>query len=99
MFGYIGKCKDLVGRSVCGLILLVLLVPTQARAQAQASPATAQPKRAQLKARKKHRPDRAFVLVRARDIASCKNPEGPRATSKLIEQIPGPAFAPRDLAH
>src|SRR5260370_18918200 len=99
MFGYIGKCKDLVGRTVCGLILLVLLVPAQARAQAQVSPATAQPKRAQLKARKKHRPDRAFVLVGAGDIASCKNPEGARATSKLIEQIPGTVFAAGDLAY
>ncbi len=99
MFGYIGMCKELVGRSVRGLILLVLIVPPLARAQTQVPPATDQPKRAQLPAREKHRSERAFVLVGAGDIASCKNPEGARATAKLIEQIPGTVFAAGDLAY
>src|SRR6266849_5325899 len=99
MLGYIGKRKDLVGRSVCGLTLLVLLVPALARAQTQVPRATDQPRRAQLKTRKKHQPERAFVLVGAGDIASCKNPEGARATAKLIEQIPGTVFAAGDLAY
>ena len=89
MFGYIGMCKELVGRSVRGLILLVLIVPPLARAQTQVPPATDQPKRAQLPAREKHRSERAFVLVGAGDIASCKNPEGARATAKLINKSPG----------
>ncbi len=99
MFGYMGKCKDLVGRSGCGLILLVLIVSTYARAHTQVPPATDQPKRAHLKARKKQQPERVFVLVGAGDIASCKNPEGARATAKLIEQIPGTVFAAGDLAY
>lgn len=40
-----------------------------------------------------------FVLVGAGDIASCKNPEGARATAKLIEGIPGTVFAAGDLAY
>ena len=99
MFGYIGKCKDLAGRSVCGLILLVLLVSTHARAQTPVPRATDQPKGAHLKTRQKHQPERVFVLVGAGDIASCKNPEGARATAKLIEQIPGTVFTAGDLAY
>jgi|SRR5580658_1591217 hypothetical protein len=40
-----------------------------------------------------------FVLVGAGDIASCKDPEGARATAKLLEQIPGTIFAAGDLAY
>ena len=40
-----------------------------------------------------------FVLVGAGDIASCKDPEGARATAKLIERIPGTVFAAGDLAY
>jgi hypothetical protein len=42
---------------------------------------------------------KAFILVGAGDIASCKSPEGARATAKLIEQIPGTVFAAGDLAY
>jgi hypothetical protein len=41
----------------------------------------------------------SFVLVGAGDIASCKYPEGARATAKLIEQTPGTVFAAGDLAY
>jgi acid phosphatase type 7 len=41
----------------------------------------------------------SFILVGAGDIASCKNPEGARATAKLLEQIPGTVFAAGDLAY
>lgn len=40
-----------------------------------------------------------YVLVGAGDIASCKYPEGARATAKLIEKIPGAVFAAGDLAY
>jgi hypothetical protein len=40
-----------------------------------------------------------FTLVGAGDISSCKNPEGARATAKLIERIPGTVFAAGDLAY
>ena len=99
MLGYIGKCKKLSGRWVFGLILLVLLIPTHARAQAQTPPSAALPKHARGKVRKKRAPGQVFVLVGAGDIASCKNPEGARATAKLIEQIPGTVFAAGDLAY
>lgn len=41
----------------------------------------------------------AFTLVGAGDIASCQNIEGARATSKLLERIPGTIFAAGDLAY
>ncbi|MGB2669165.1 MAG: metallophosphoesterase [Candidatus Acidiferrum sp.] len=42
---------------------------------------------------------KTFILVGAGDIASCKYPEGARATAKLIERIPGTVFAAGDLAY
>jgi len=99
MLGFMGECKKLVGRPVWGLILMVLLAPAYARAQTQLSPPTRGSKRAPAKAKKKHPPERTFVLVGAGDIASCKNPEGAQATAKLIEQIPGTVFAAGDLAY
>jgi acid phosphatase type 7 len=42
---------------------------------------------------------KTFVLVGAGDIASCKDPEGARATAKLIEKISGTVFAAGDLAY
>ena len=99
MLGYIVKWNELGGRAVFGLILLGLLVPTHARVQAQTHPPADLPKHAQSKATKKRQPERDFVLVGAGDIASCKNPEGARATAKLIEQIPGTVFAAGDLAY
>ena len=47
----------------------------------------------------KKSPERPFVLVGAGDIASCRDPEGAKATAKLIEQIPGMVFAAGDLAY
>ena len=93
--------KELVGRSLGGLILLTLLVPMQARAQRLMSRPNggANQAQAQAKAKKKHSPARTFVLVGAGDIASCRHPEGARATAKLIEQIPGTVFAAGDLAY
>ncbi len=99
MLGYIRRRKDLGGRFMWGLILLVLLVLAPARAQTQTLPPTDRPKRSRVKPPKKRPPARAFVLVGAGDIASCKNPEGARATAKLIEQIPGTVFAAGDLAY
>src|SRR5258708_10273742 len=99
MLGYIRRRKDWGGRFVWGLILLVLLVLAPARAQTQTLPPTDRPKRSRVKPPKKRPPARAFVLVGAGDIASCKNPEGARATAKLIEQIPGTVFAAGDLAY
>lgn len=75
--------------------LLILCLHEQARAQ---SP-PARPKQTQRKPSKKQPPEQTFVLVGAGDIASCKNPEGARATAKLIEQIPGTVFAAGDLAY
>jgi len=43
--------------------------------------------------------EQAFVLVGAGDIASCREPEGARATARLIEKIPGTVFAAGDLAY
>ena len=99
MLGYIGRRKKLAFRLVRGLVLLVLIVPTHVRAQTQSPRSTDRPKRPRNKAPKKQSPERAFVLVGAGDIGSCKNPEGARATAKLIEQIPGTVFAAGDLAY
>src|SRR5260370_38480264 len=99
MLGYIGRCKKLVFQLVRGLVPLVLIVPTHVRAQTQPPPPTDAPKRARAKAAKKKSPARVFVLVGAGDIASCQDPEGARATAKLIEQIPGTVFAAGDLAY
>ncbi len=82
-----------------GLFLLVLLAPKQVQAQTQQPPATDRLTQTEAKAGKKHSPERTFVLVGAGDIASCKNPEGARATAKLVERIPGTVFAAGDLAY
>ena len=99
MLGYIGRRKKLAFQLVLSLVPLMLMVPAYARAQTQSPRPTDRPPRARNKAPKKQSPERAFVLVGAGDIASCKNPEGARATAKLIEQIPGTVFAAGDLAY
>jgi acid phosphatase type 7 len=99
MTGYIGKCKQLGSQTVCGLFLMVILGPIQALANTRLPPATDGARQTEAKARKRRGPERAFVLVGAGDIASCKSPEGARATAKLIEQIPGTVFAAGDLAY
>jgi calcineurin-like phosphoesterase family protein len=98
VLGYKNRCSLCTFR--CGgLFLLVLLVPMHARGQTQEPPATGSSRQAQAKAKKKRPTERTFVLVGAGDIASCRNPEGARATAKLIEQIPGTVFAAGDLAY
>src|SRR5256884_353233 len=99
MLGYIGRRKKLAFQLVLSLVPLMLIVAAYARAQTQSPRSTARPKRPRNKASKKQSPEQAFVLVGAGDIASCKNPEGARATAKLIEQIPGTVFAAGDLAY
>jgi len=103
MLGYIRRCKDLGVGLLWGLTILALSLvvsfnlggfwwvahdpeprtPVQGARLAPDSPGERQ----------------TFVLVGAGDIASCKNPEGARATAKLIEQIPGTVFAAGDLAY
>jgi hypothetical protein len=100
MLRYIPKREELISQCVSGLILLMLLVPGRAQAQRLTlSPNGSKSNPPQAKAKKKHPPERTFVLVGAGDIASCQNPEGARATGKLIEQIPGTVFAAGDLAY
>src|SRR5437762_9843324 len=83
MTGYMGKCKQLGGRIVYRLFLLVLLAPNHAKAQTELPSATNRPRRAEEKTRKRHLPERTFVLVGAGDIASCKNPRSEEHTSEL----------------
>jgi hypothetical protein len=99
MLGYIGNRKRLGGKFMGGLFLVVLLAPLETRAQAELPPATGSSRQSLARAKKKRPPERTFVLVGAGDIASCKYPEGARATAKLIEQIPGTVFAAGDLAY
>src|SRR5258708_26449619 len=75
------------------------MVPRQVRPQTQRPPRSDRAKRSQVKAKKKPLPERTYVLVGAGDIASCKNPEGARATARLIGGIPGTVFAAGDLAY
>jgi Calcineurin-like phosphoesterase len=82
-----------------GLFFLIFLAPMETWAQTKVSSGDEQPKQAEAKDDKKQTPGKTFVLVGAGDIASCKNPEGARATAKLIEQIPGTVFAAGDLAY
>src|SRR5260370_16514332 len=97
MLGYIKRCGELGGQSCCGLFLAILLAPTVTPAQTPMPPATDRTQHVQAKAKKKHSPERTFVLVGAGDIASCKSPEGARATPNLIDQIPRTVFAPGAL--
>src|SRR5258708_39176609 len=93
------RCQASAGRTVGGLILRVSPVQSQVRAQTKMPPPSDRPKRSQVKAKKRPLPERTYVLVGAGDIASCKNPEGARATARLIEGIPGTVFAAGDLAY
>jgi len=78
---------------------MVLFPQMEMLAQAGQVPATGSSKQTQAKPKKKRAPEGTFVLIGAGDIASCKDPEGARATAKLIEQIPGTVFAAGDLAY
>jgi hypothetical protein len=97
MLGYMGRRNAWGVRLLRGLLLLVLGAPTAVLAQTPSRPSTDKPTHVQPP--RKRLPDRAFVLVGAGDIASCKDPEGAQATAKLIEQIPGTVFAAGDLAY
>jgi acid phosphatase type 7 len=99
MLGYSWRLKERRGRSVGALLLLVLLVPAHSRAQTPKTPPTDMHLEAAVEATKKLPSTETFVLVGAGDIASCKYPEGARATARLIEQIPGTVFAAGDLAY
>src|SRR5258706_5924627 len=99
MGGYKRKWNQLRGGIVCGLFLLVLFPGNHVQAQTQPPSATDRPRQKEDKIRKRRLPERTFVLVGAGDIASCKNPEGARATAKLVERIPGTVFAAGDLAY
>jgi acid phosphatase type 7 len=102
MLRYIRRRKELASRCVGGLILLTVLFPLYAQAQGLTSSQSGskpKPNPTPATAKKKHPPGRTFVLVGAGDIASCQNPEGARATAKLIGQIPGTVFAAGDLAY
>src|SRR5712691_1115444 len=79
--------------------LLLLCAQAQAQTQTPSPEPTGQSKSIRHKDSKKVLEAQTFVLVGAGDIASCKNPEGARATAKLIEQIPGTVFAAGDLAY
>jgi hypothetical protein len=86
-----------------GWLVLFLLVLLTATFGSNGCTQSAQP--SAIEHRQDPSPSRAssdgqtFVLVGAGDIASCKNPEGARATAKLIEGIPGTVFAAGDLAY
>lgn len=99
MRGYIGNGKWRRSRIVGTLFLLVLFPQMEMLAQAGQAPATRSSKQALAKPKKKRAPEGTFVLIGAGDIASCKDPEGAKATAKLIEQIPGTVFAAGDLAY
>jgi acid phosphatase type 7 len=78
-----------LGTHIAAAALLFLcsqpIVEGQSRGSDAAKPQTNSPQEA--------------VLVGAGDIASCRYPEGARATAKLVEKIPGDVFAAGDLAY
>jgi hypothetical protein len=86
-------------RCAVGTAFLVvsLLSPVGARSADPKLPHPSQ--RGGIRTPKKKPQAKSFVLAGAGDIASCKDPEGARATAKLIEQIPGTVFAAGDLAY
>lgn len=86
-------------RRLLSVALLLLCAQAQAQTQTPSPARTRQSKSLRHKDSKKVLEAQTFVLVGAGDIASCKNPEGARATAKLIEQIPGTVFAAGDLAY
>lgn len=76
-----------------------LFCPPHAVAQGHPPDSKAKPKSTEEKPSQSKQTEQTFVLVGAGDIASCRYPEGARATAKLIEQIPGTVFAAGDLAY
>jgi hypothetical protein len=82
-----------------GIVILLLGVHATAAAQVTEQPSSKKAKTASAEVTKNQRLEQKFVLVGAGDIASCKEPEGAKATAKLIEKIPGTVFAAGDLAY
>jgi hypothetical protein len=99
MLGCTGLSKESKFLRIAGFALLYLCAPPHAESQTQthSSPTASKPSGANNLEKKSQ--EQTFVLVGAGDIASCKNPEGARATAKLIEKIPGTVFAAGDLAY
>src|ERR1700741_2068702 len=81
---------------VAAFLLLGLFSPVGARSANPKRPHSSQ--RGGIRTPQKKQAVQSFVLVGAGDIASCKEPEGARATAKLVEKIPGTVFAAGDLA-
>jgi acid phosphatase type 7 len=82
-----------------GTVILLLGVQAAATSQTPGQPSTKKARTGPHKVTKKQPKEQEFILVGAGDIASCKDPEGARATANLIEQIPGTVFAAGDLAY
>jgi acid phosphatase type 7 len=82
---------------VAAFLLLGLFSPVGARSANPKPPHSSQ--RGGIRTPQKKQAVQSFVLVGAGDIASCKEPEGARATAKLVEKIPGTVFAAGDLAY
>lgn len=99
MLGYTANIRWLRDKLIAGLLLLALLPRLETQAQTERTPTTGTSKQTQAQRKERRVAERTFVLVGAGDIASCENPEGARATAKLIEQIPGTVFAAGDLAY
>ena len=99
MHGYMAARKK--GRKIWLGTLAILALCDPAPVFAQVPPSTPPKHSPQMKREplKKRPQEQTFVLVGAGDIASCKEPEGARATAKLIEHIPGTVFVTGDLAY
>lgn len=94
--GWYDLLRYLMGRTGCLALLFASLgstgcseVPKPSVAEQRADPSASQASV----------DGKTSILVGAGDIASCKDPEGSRATAKLIEGIPGTVFAAGDLAY
>jgi len=82
------------GALLSSLLALWFVSFSPAAAAAQSSLSSRQDKPAPSK-----EPAQEAILVGAGDIASCRYPDGARATARLLEQIPGTVFAAGDLAY
>lgn len=92
-----GCCRRL-GTFIGALFLLLgTLISTKAQTAGPAPTKKAKP--GSQKADGKPHEEQGFILVGAGDIASCKAPEGARATASLVEKISGTVFAAGDLAY
>ena len=99
MVGCMSAAKVWRFLGVASFALLFLWAQPAVRSQTQPQSSPMISKAISAKKKQTQLPEQTFVLVGAGDIASCKSPEGSRATAKLIEQIPGTVFAAGDLAY